>query len=207
MHYKTTNRLFKGKYQYKLVITCAGASWFRGGDLDQVLSNLNKPNLGPNTTFNRYGVKTQEDLDYARKLYAQLKKLKDYDIRVESPWITLYTSNKKDIDSVINVDKSKVKYVCLPPDQTSLEENTIIMPKVGFDYRVTIGKTTSENSAFISWAESNPKLKLTKSCKRELQRNMSWGGTFFYVSGENNLLMTKMHLGSTINKIERIIKG
>jgi hypothetical protein len=70
-----------------------------------------------------------------------------------------------------------------------------------------LGKTTQEHSAFIQWAENNAKLKLTKTCKRELARDYSWGGTYFYVTGENNLLMTKMHLGGSINKVERIIKA
>jgi hypothetical protein len=47
---------------------------------------------------------------------------------------------------------------------------------------------------------------MTKSCKTALGKNKSWGGTHFYVSGENNLLMAKMHLGGSILKIERIIK-
>jgi hypothetical protein len=214
MLYKTTKRLFKGQYQYKLVITCAGASWFRGGDMDSVLDELKKvviksePNGKISTHYPswRVGIKTQEDLDYAFKLQSQLKKLKDLDVRVESPWITIYTNHKSQVDTLIKLDQSKIKYVCVPPSNVSLDENTVILPKINFDYRITMGKTTHENSAFVQWAETNSKLKLTKSCKKELTRDRSWGGSYFYVSGENNLLMTKMHLGGSINKIERIIK-
>jgi hypothetical protein len=81
------------------------------------------------------------------------------------------------------------------------------MSKVNFDYKVTLGKTNQECSAFVQWAENNAKLKLTKSCKTELSKNKSWGGTFFYITGDNNLLMAKMHLGGSINKVERIIKA
>jgi len=212
MLYKTTTRLFKGKYQYKLVLTCAGASWFRGGDMDSALENLKKINL--NSASGNFswggrrptGIKTQEDLDYAFKLQKQLKKLKDIDIRVESPWITIYANSENDINSIIKVDEERVKYVCVPPEKTQLDTDTIIMPKINYDFRVTMGKTTQEHSAFIQWAEKNPKVKLTKSCKKELSRDRSWGGTFFYITGDNNLLMAKMHLGSSINKVERIIK-
>ena len=107
---------------------------------------------------------------------------------------------------MVDLDKSRVKYVSLPPDNTTLVENTIIMPKIDYDYRVTLGKTNHENSAFIEWAEANPKLKLTKGCKTELQRNQSWGGRHFYVTGDNNLLLTRMHLGGSIAKVERIVK-
>ena len=216
MQTKITKKLFRGQYQYKLVITCAGASWFRGGDMDSVLDELKKVTIPtdvsktssttPYYTAWRAGIKTQEDLDYAFKLQAHLKKLTDVEVRVESPWISVYTNSKSSIDSIIKLDKTKIKYVSVPPENTLLEQDTIIMPKVGFDYRITMGKTIQNHSAFVGWAETNKKLKLTKACKRELSRDRSWGGTHFYISGDNNLLMAKMHLGGSINKVERIIK-
>ena len=208
MLFKTTNRLFRGQYQYKLVLTCAGASWFRGGDWDGTLENLKKCTLDDKSAgWHSRSIKTKEDLDYAFKLQHQLSKLKNLEVRVESPWITIYTNDKASVDSLIKIDREKVKYVSLPPADSQLEENTIILPKVNYDYKITLGKTNQEHSAFIEWAEKNTKLKLTNTCKRELARNRSWGGTYFYVTGENNLLMTKMHLGGSINKIERIIKA
>jgi hypothetical protein len=207
MLFKTTKRLFRGKYQYKLVLTCAGASWFRGGDWNGTLENLKRIDLSNNANWYAKSIKTSEDLDYAFKLQSRLKKLTDIEVRVESPWVTIYTNTKSNIDDLVKIDKDKVKYISVPPNKTLLDENTIILPKVNYDYKVTLGKTTQEHSAFIQWAENNAKLKLTKTCKRELTRDGSWGGTYFYVTGENNLLMTKMHLGGSINKVERIIKA
>jgi hypothetical protein len=80
------------------------------------------------------------------------------------------------------------------------------MPKMPFEFRVTVGKTTSNHGAFIEWAEANSKVKLTKSCKNELSKDRSWGGAYFYVTGDKNLLLAKMHLGGSIAKIERIVK-
>jgi hypothetical protein len=211
MFYKTTNRLFRGLYQYKLVIVCAGANWFRGGDMDGVLEQLKKVSVADGTRLNlhshRSSIKTQEDLDYAFKLQSELKKLKDIEVRVETPWISVYTNSKSNIDKLIKLDKSKVKYASIPPALTPLGQDIIIMPKMPYDFRITLGKTTQNHSAFISWAEQNKKLKLTKACKRELSRDRSWGGTYFYITGDNNLLMAKMHLGGSINKVERIIKA
>jgi hypothetical protein len=68
-----------------------------------------------------------------------------------------------------------------------------------------MGATKQDYSSFVEWAENHPKVKLTKSCRRDLIRGKSWGGTHFYVTGDNNLLMTKMHLGGTISKVQRII--
>jgi len=201
-----------GRYQYKIVIVCAGSSWFRGGDLDGVLEELNKIKL---TTTNRVhnepawrsSIKTQEDLDYAFKLQNKLSKLTDIEVRVESPWISVYTNTKSNINELTKLDADKVKYISCPPSSGSLQENIVIMPKMNYDYKVTLGKTIQEHSAFIQWAEGNAKLRLTKSSKKELSKNNSWGGAYFYVTGDNNLLMAKMHLGGSINKVERILKA
>ena len=208
MKYKTTTKLFKGIYQYKVVLVCSGAQFFRSGDMTSTLEQLSQIDLEKNNkTFPNWRqslVKTQDDLDYALKLQHVLSKQTDIDIRVESPWITVYTNNKKHIDSIIKINKDHVKYVSAPT--TTLEQNTIIMPKMDFDYRVTLGKTTQEHSSFVEWAETNPKLKVTKSAKTDLLKPRSWGGKHFYITGENNLLLAKMHLGSSIAKIERIVK-
>lgn len=214
MLYKTTKRLFHGTYQYKIVLICAGSGWFRSGDWENTLDQLKKIDVAtgemkgnPYYSTYRSGIKTQEDLDYAFKLLGKLSSLKDIELRVEAPWISIYTNTKSNITALVNLNPDSVKYVSLPPPQTALQEDTIILPKIDYDYKVTLGKTIQEHSAFIQWAEGNAKLKLTKSVKKELSKNRSWGGTYFYLTGDNNLLMAKMHLGGSINKVERIIKA
>lgn len=203
-----------GKYQYKLVLVCAGATWFRGGDWDSALDILKRIDLESGSvrgasifTPKKSFIKTKDELDYAFKLLEKLKTLDDIVIRVESPWISVYSNSKSSIDAITKVDKSKVKYVCVPPENSVLSNDTVIMPKINYDYRVTMGKTTQDHSTFVQWAEKNTKVKLTKACKRDLCKNMSWGGSYFYITGDNNLLMAKMHLGSSINKVERILKA
>jgi hypothetical protein len=208
MQFKTTTKLFRGIYQYKIVLVCPGAQWFRCGDMSSTLEQLKKVNLdSPKaSTWRNIHIKTPEDLDYAFKLQSALSKMNDIDVRVETPWITIYTNNKKYITTLTNLDKNQVKYVSAPPANTTLTSNTIIMPKMNYDFRITLGKTSYEHSAFISWAETNSKVKLTKSCVRDLSKTRSWGGTHFYITGDNNLLMVKMQLGDSIAKIERIVK-
>ena len=208
---KTTRRLFRGTYQYKLVLICAGASLFRSGDMDTTLKHLRSIRLDTQqktgTSWRPALIKTQDELDYAFKLSAALSTMKELDIRVESPWISIYTNNKADIDTLTGMSEANVKYVSVPPDTGTLATDTIIMPKMDFDYRVTLGKTNQEYSAFIDWAIANKKCKLTKSCITALEKHRSWGGTHFYVTGDNNLLMARMHLNGSISKVERIIKA
>jgi hypothetical protein len=206
MFYKTTTRLFKGIYQYKIVLVVAGAGHFRSGDMDATLETLSKIDLATQQVF-RYSIKTQEDLNYAKHLALQLAGISDIDVRVESPWISIYSNNEADINALANIDLEKVKYISKPPANQTLSTGTIILPKMDYDYRVTLGKTVTDHLGFITWAEKSDKLRLTKSCVKDLSKPRSWGGTHFYVTGDNNLLMAKMHLGGAISKVERIIKA
>jgi hypothetical protein len=189
-------------------LVCAGAHFFRSNDLSDILAKLSEIDItSKKSNWRSNFIKTQEDLDYAFKLHTALSKIQNIDLRVESPWVSIYSNNKKDIDMLAKLDPNNVKYICVPPKNSSLTNNTVIMPKMNFDYRVTLGKTVQENTAFIAWASTNKKCKLTKSCIRDLGKARSWGGTHFYITGDNNLLMAKMHLGGSISKVERIIKA
>jgi hypothetical protein len=109
--------------------------------------------------------------------------------------------------SLADINPERVKYVSIPPVGVTIEPGTVIMSKCDFEFKVTLGKTTTEHSAFIQWAEANPtKVKLTNGCKHNLLKPQHWGGTHFYLTGDNVLLMAKMHLGGSIAKIERITK-
>jgi hypothetical protein len=201
MQYKTTRRLFNGKYQYKLVLIFAAARLFKCADQDSFNKFI--------TEGKSFGVRnlTQDDIDYAYRLRASLTSMLGLEVRVENPWVSVYSNNKTDIDKLIALDSSRIKYISAPDSTGTLSKDIIILPKIDFEFRVTIGKTTREYSAFVDWAETNAKVKLTKRCKQDLAKTMSWGGTYFYITGDNNLLIAKMHLGGSINKVERIIKG
>jgi hypothetical protein len=210
---KVTKSLFKGKYQYKIVLVSSLASAFRNYDIATTLELLNKahttfksqdPNK-PVVSYKKSNVKSEDDFIYAFKLQKQVKKMQDFEIRIEHPWISIYTNNKKDVDAIVKLDSNKIKYISAP--DSLIEAGTIIMPKVPYDYRLTIGKTTQSYTAFIEWVEATKKVRLTKSCKKMLTSNRSWGGTYMYIKGDNALLMTKMHLGGAVGKIERVIQS
>ncbi|MEY4334739.1 MAG: hypothetical protein RLZZ196_3489 [Bacteroidota bacterium] len=207
MQTKFTNKLFQNKYLYKAVVICPGAHHFRSGDMDKTLEYLSSAKIGDSRSHHRTSFfKSQEDLNYAHKLRNLMAKFEGYDIRVESPWLSFYTNEKADIDKIVNLDSSKIKYISVPPKNTQLEKGTIILPKIPFDYRITLSATAQEYTAFLDWAEASDKVRLTKSTKTALQRSRSWGGTFFYIKGDNMLLLAKMHLGGVIARIDRIIK-
>jgi hypothetical protein len=201
---KETRQLFKNTYQYKIVLVSAGAPLLRNGnDLDETLKTLDSYDLVNNKTFIRF--KSKDALDYCKSLVKCIKNLKDYEIRIESPLISFYTNNKTDIDRLAKLDKNMVKYISVPP-KDGIVSGTVIMPKVNYEFKVTMGKTRQEHTDFISWAEKDSRVKLTKSCRRDLAKLISWGGTHFYINGEKNLLVARMMLGGSISKVEKIVK-
>lgn len=201
---KQTRRLFQGKYQYKAVLVCPAAHWFRGKNIDEAIERIKEGGIG--VTKNPYNkIKTQEDFDYCIKLAKTILKMSNFEIRVETPFLTFYTNTQQDIDTLVKLDRERVKYTSVPAHP--IQEGTIIMPKINFDYRVTLGKSNKRQDSFVEWAETNEKIKLTGSCKKELLRPVSWGGSYFYVKGEKQLMMAKMMLGGCINKIETIVKN
>jgi len=206
---KTTNRLFHNKYKYKIVLTCGGASLLRNKKFDEILERLNDIKFDDAKISHYRGsvIKSKEELDWTFKLVNSLQLMNDIDLRVEQPWISIYTNTKGHIDKLSKLDSTKVKYISMPPSAGTLVENTIISSKINFEYRITLGKTTHEHSTFINWANNNKKLKLTKSCIKALNSPRSWGGTYFYITGDNNLLLAKMHLGEAINRVDRIVKA
>ena len=196
-----------GKYQYKIVLVCAGAAWFRNSDLSYASKKLSEVDLNATTPTWYYGIKTQEDLNYTTAVRNALAKFENYSLRVEAIWLSFYSNSLKDIHELANISKSRVKYICQPEEYKKLEKNTVVMPKIPFDFKVTLSKTTSNHISFIEWAQNNSKLKLTKTCIRDLSKENSWGGSYFYVNGDKNLLVAKMHLGGCISKIERIVRS
>lgn len=208
---KETTKLFMGKYQHKIVLVCAGASVFRGSDMDVAISKLDKVDLTADNVNHKYRVayiRTKEELKYAYDLANALKQVTDHvEVRVESPWVSVYTNDDKIIDALVKLDENSVKYVSSPAKGTTLDVGTVIMSKRDYEYKVTLGRTLSENSSFVDWAEAHAgKVLLTKSCKRDMLKPHSWGGSHFYLTGDNVLLMARLHLGSSILKVEKITK-
>ena len=200
---KETRKLFKNTYQYKIVLVSPGAALLRGGDFVEAERVLETYDVHNNRSYVRF--KSKDALDYCKNVIKVIKKLQDYEIRIESPLISFYTNNKADIDCLASISEEQVKYISVPPSG-GLVSGTVIMPKVDYEFKVTMGRTRQENTAFIAWADKNDKVKLTNSCRRDLAKMASWGGTHFYINGEKNLLVARMMLGGGINKVEKIIK-
>lgn len=191
-----TNKLFNNKFQYKVVFRFHNAGNFRGLTLAKI-----------NDKLSQKWFKGEEK--FCKKLLDVLHSMDEFQIRVETPCASIYTNSTHFVEKLASIDSSKVKYVSVPDPniQEILGNNNVVLKTLDFNFRVNLGQTKQNFSNFVEWAESNPKLKLPKRCKRELTKNWSNGGSYFYVKDEKVLTMVKMFLGRTITKIETVVKA
>jgi hypothetical protein len=204
---KDTVSLFMNTYQYKIVLVCPAANWFRGKNFDFVEQRM--------TSFEETGnapvwlkFKDLTDQTYCKKLIKIFKSFENFEIRVEHPLINFYTNTSSQIEALANLDPDCVKYVSIPNKQhPDLKEKAVIVKKLDFDYKIHMGSTRKSYMDFVNWAEGNSKLRLPNRIKRDLSKSRSWGGGHFYVKGDKTLTMVQMFLGSDISKIETVIKA
>lgn len=203
---KQTTKRFNNKYKYKIVLVSKAAGWFRGGDFEKVTEGLlaqNKANTNP------WAIKlTATEQDYTLSLLTTFKKLTDYEIRIESPFISFYTNTATNIEKISKLDCDRVKYVCLPANGTEsvLDQGKIIVKNLDYAYKVTIGRTRQNFSNFVQWCEGKDKIRMPKRAKADLSKDRCWGGSHFYVKDDKTLTMVKMFIGGCIHSIESVTK-
>lgn len=203
---KKTTRLFNNKYKYKIVILTKCASWFRGNNLDHVKERLNVSNSEKKLLWEEKITST--DKIFASKLCLTLSSLNDYLLRVESPLISIYSNDPKDIEKIAKIDAGQIKYVSYPDPSTeaALDDHKIITKNITHEFKVTMGRTRQSHTNFVEWCKDKEKVKLTKRAKSQLSKNNSWGGYYFYVQDEKTLIMVKMFVGGSIQAVEHCIK-
>ena len=203
---KQTTKLFNNRYKYKIVLVSKAAAWFRGCDFDNVAKGLQDQ---ANPAAGAWIVKlTPLEQTYTLSLLISLKKFKDYELRIESPFISFYTNTAVDIEKLANIDVDRVKYVCLPAAGTDsmLDEGKVIVKNIDFAYKVTMGRTRQDFSEFVKWCEGKDKIRMPKRAKADLSKSKCWGGSHFYVKDEKTLTMVKMFVGGFIHSVESVIK-
>ena len=194
------------QYSHKIVLVVPAAEWFRRNEFTSIADRFKNFKLGSSGSYVAQQIKTQSDLDYCLGLYSVISKMSDYEIRVESPFVNFYTNAPSDIDKLAKFAGDRVKYISKPADNVVLTKKTVIMNQEGYEFKVTLGSTKQPFCEFIEWADSTKLARLTKSTRRELTRDNSWGGTYFYVKNDKALTITRMFLGHCISRIDQVVK-
>lgn len=205
---KNTTKLFNNKYKYKIVLVLKTASWFRGGDLDNVKENASTQDVEKRPTWVKQ--LTKDDYADALALCNVLKKFtEDYQIRVESPLLSFYTNDKSQIEKLAKLNPLLVKYVSFPEQGTEsiLDDHKVIVKNIDYAYKVTMGRTRQNFSNFVEWCDGKDKIRMPKRAKKDLSKNNCWGGSHFYVKDDKTLTMVKMFVGTCIHSVESVVKS
>jgi hypothetical protein len=188
------------------VLVSKAAGWFRGCDFEHVDEKLVNQPVEKDPWVTKL---TQDEIYFTAKLCELFKKLTDYEIRVENPFISFYTNNTTDVEKIAKIDSGRVKYVSLPKAGTEavLDNHNVIVKNLDFDYKVTMGRTRQNFSEFVAWCEDKDKIRMPKRAKRDLCKSACWGGSHFYVKDEKMLTMVKMFVGGYIHTVESVVKS
>lgn len=208
MQYKETTKLYQGKYQHRIVLVCYGAGMFRGGNLNTIFKRLSEVEVGPPSySWQTYPppvpVRNQADLNYLFDVYSCLSRMEDFTVRVENPWLSIYTNDEKDIRALRLIDSTRVKAIYQPAAQ--LEEG-VCVSSLPYDFKVFVKPNDAGHDSFIEWAESNDNIKLTKSVVHSLKGFRRSNQSYFYVSGDKNLTMARIYLGGLVKRVDRIVR-
>lgn len=204
---KHSQKLFENKYEYKTVIICPGGHWFRGKNLGYAQEMLNEWLAGKLGKYQWLKLRTRDDYEYCLKVLNFLKKLNYFHIRVEQPLLSFYTNNFDDAVKLANIDPLRTKYLVKPPENIKITTGVIVLKRIDHLYRITLGKTNQSYAHFVEWSESSDKIRMPKNCKKELLRENSWGGSYFYVKDDRALTMVKLFIGSDIARVDKVIKA
>jgi len=200
---KYSSKLFRGKYKYKVVFTSGVAGWVRGSSADDIINHHD------NNDYYYSKKALPSDKTHAKKLASVLKDIEQWLARVETPFVSIYLDSEKDLEKVVTNCKNRVKYVEIPDpkNENLLVEGTVLVKKLDFKFRVSLGISNQNHSNFVQWCENNPKIRMPKRAKRDLNKDSNAGGSFFYVKDEKVLTMVKMFLGRTITRVETVVQG
>lgn len=200
---KYSSRLFQGKYKYKVVFTSGVAGWFRNGSADSVLDHYE------NNDYYYARKASPNDKNHAKKLAELLKTVDNWAVRVETPFVSLYLNTEDDLEKVVQACKNRLKYVEIPDPKSEnlLEEGIVLVKKLNYGFKVSLGASHQNHSNFVQWCENNPKVRMPKRAKRDLNKDSNAGGSFFYVKDEKSLILVKMFLGRTITKVETVVQA
>lgn len=204
---KNSQKLFEGKYEYKTVIICPGGHWFRGKNFSYAQEMLDEWAAGKLGKYQWLKLRTRDDYEYCLKVLDFFKKLSDFHLRIEQPLLSFYTNSLDDAVKLANIDPQRTKYLVKPPENIKITTGVIVLKRIDFLYRITLSKTNQCYKNFVDWSETSNKIRLTKNCKKELLRENSWGGSYFYVKDEHALTMVKLFIGSDIARIDKVIKA
>jgi len=138
----------------------------------------------------------------ARDLYIEFSKQDDYKLRIQNPYMQIYSHDYDWLHYISEKIKSTFEF--WEPNQKlpTLEKNVIVVEEEPeYLYKVTLDSTVDANLA--SWIRNNPgKAKAGRTCLETIENNGFCRGFYFFVRDDKILQLLNLFIG----KVQRIDK-
>jgi len=196
-------KLYLGKYQHKIMLVVQGAHYLRGGNLDNSVDRI----ISSRDDYDYYGTKNRatrpQDYELLLNIIDTLRGIEDFTVRVEKCYLSIYVNKPNHIGWLKKVGGNAVREIHFPKVELTVGSVVSTLP---YDYKVhaQINRNT-DYEGFINWAQDNTNLRVPPRSLRTLQHMNYSQHIYFYVTGEKNLTMAKIHLGAGVKQVEKII--
>jgi hypothetical protein len=204
---RETKKLFYNEYPYKLGFSNPLAHIFREKNFKfardqlhklQMLYNENEP-----LTLGSYRQKTYTEQSFkeCKWLYEELQSRDDYKIRIEFPFVQLYSSDK---DWLYFLSKKIENPLDFYEPPVMLSKNTILVETPSnYGYRITLN--SKPDPSLASWIQANPKLAKAGPVFLDEVANSGYSkGLYFYVRDDKVLNIVGLMLGSAC-RVDKIV--
>lgn len=212
MKFKKTSKLFFDKYTLKVAVNTILAGSFRDNQLDHVESILEfykgkfkdpKVQSVPHYVWSGRKV-TRIDFDTCNAVYNILKNEKDYQLRIETNCINIYSNNESFIDKITASVKGQVYYISKPVSEKvrdyllNSKFKIIANSKPEFKYKVTINPLRDDVDSFMDWGNSmTGKVRLLSAPK--------YSEGYFYALDSKVVTLCRLFLGSKIRRVDELV--
>ena len=209
-----TTKLFYDQYFYKLSVSNPIASIFRNKNLTYARQQLDILQLeyeNKNQIVYKPGLRNLridvEDFVAAKFLLSELSNQYNYQVRVESPTLAIYSNNKKWLN-YLKTKPLKIKEFYSPKQENLnlLAKHTIIMKDNNFGYSHKITLKDKVDQRFYKWLTSNPdKVKIGNTCLDSIKKGHYVRGFYFYIKNEKILSLINLMICNDISRIDNIV--
>lgn len=205
-----TNKLFYGKYAYKISTNVYGGHLIRFLKFDMLKKWCS--NQVSIVWLNKYlQIDKATLLDYINQLEPYL--CEEIQLRTERNTVNIFLKDRELYDQMTESLKFYIEFISEPASEQELDTllndtKTVLcnqFPKGIYRYKVILKDMPSDiRHNFLNWSKQySKKLHFPPNTKKSLQVVYPWWGDhYFYVSDDKMLLLTKLFIQGYIRRVE-----
>lgn len=209
-----TQKLFYGKWPYKVSIQFRGAHLIRCYGTDVLIRRFDDPN----DNFGYHGFKQcdLDELERCTRLIHKLKNISNIKYRYEGNTVTVFTDTTEVFDKIRGMFFSNIKIVWEPNDVSEVDylkdniNNVIVefLPHKRYKYKVILKYSIPARikESLIKWIGNNQSTVKTSKSTIQFLKSMTYiQSPFIYIEDSKTLTLLQLIVGDQIKKTEKFI--